>query len=663
MQPDLTKSKFKLAFECPTKLFYVDKNEYANQKEIDSFLIALAEGGLQVEELARCYFPEGIYIQEADKQIALEITQKWLSKKSISLFEAAIRYQHYFIRADILVKDLNHLKLIEVKAKSIDQKKIGEIEKQNGTISAKWKPYIADVAFQKWVLQKAYPDYEISSHLMLVDKDSLCPTDGLNQMFLLEKDTEGRVRVKRSSSLSEKDLSVPILKEINVDRYVHSIWNEHNEDEITFSEQFREFSRYYFNDKKSKPILKSACARCEFKTLTADDALGLKSGFKECWQEALNYRESDFNDPTVLELWDFKDKNAYLKKGIIKLKDFDERDSTINPNSGPGLSPTQRRWLQIEKVKNSDNDIWIDEQGLKHEIDSWTYPLHFIDFETSMPAIPFKKGMHPYQGIAFQYSHHTLDQQGKVSHCSEYLNTDPGVDPSIDFIRSLKRDLEVDSGTILRYSDHENTYLNFILSQLEETSEPPIDKDELCSFIREITKSKKVHIEKWEGSRCMVDLLKVVKLYYYDPLTNGSNSLKHIFPSILNHSRFLQEKYSKPIYGSREGIQSKNFRDMQWIVSDKEGIKDPYLLLGPINKGVPNEKIEFLFDSEGLKDGGAATIAYAKLQFSHMSDLERNELRNALLKYCELDTLAMVMIVEAWINLLASGKDSLSTHF
>ncbi len=45
----LTKSLFKLAIECPTKLFYTGKeSEYANQKVDDSFFIALSDGGFQV---------------------------------------------------------------------------------------------------------------------------------------------------------------------------------------------------------------------------------------------------------------------------------------------------------------------------------------------------------------------------------------------------------------------------------------------------------------------------------------------------------------------------------------------------------------------------------------------------------------------------------------
>lgn len=47
----------------------------------------------------------------------------------------------------------------------------------------KWRSYIADIAFQKWVLEQLYPSFTISSYLMLVDKDTICPTDGLNQKF------------------------------------------------------------------------------------------------------------------------------------------------------------------------------------------------------------------------------------------------------------------------------------------------------------------------------------------------------------------------------------------------------------------------------------------------------------------------------------------------
>jgi hypothetical protein len=39
-------------------------------------------------------------------------------------------------------------------------------------------------------------------------------------------------------------------------------------------------------------------------------------------------------------------------------------------------------------------------------------------------------------------------------------------------------------------------------------------------------------------------------------------------------------------------------------------------------------------------------IQFSKMQFSEMTEQERNAIIRGLLKYCELDTLAMVMIYE-----------------
>jgi len=41
-------------------------------------------------------------------------------------------------------------------------------------------------------------------------------------------------------------------------------------------------------------------------------------------------------------------------------------------------------------------------------------------------------------------------------------------------------------------------------------------------------------------------------------------------------------------------------------------------------------------------------VAWARMQFTEMSEMERRAIIQGLLKYCELDTLAMVMIWEHW---------------
>jgi hypothetical protein len=49
-----------------------------------------------------------------------------------------------------------------------------------------------------------------------------------------------------------------------------------------------------------------------------------------------------------------------------------------------------------------------------------------------------------------------------------------------------------------------------------------------------------------------------------------------------------------------------------------------------------------------ISEGGAAAMAFARLQFEDLDHDVRVAIKAALLRYCELDTLAMVMIVEAW---------------
>ncbi|WP_237759220.1 DUF2779 domain-containing protein [Legionella erythra] len=611
----------------------------------------LAEGGYQVEALARCYFPDGIYVKTAGDESLFEATKRQLQKACVTLFEAEIAYQGYLVRTDILIKQHNHLKLLEIKAKSIGIDELKTLESKKGAISTKWRPYLADVAFQKWVLKQAFPEYTISSHLMLLDKDSRCPTEGLHRKFLLIRDKSGKPEVKQVQPLTEEDLSVRLLKEVNVDDLTDAIWSECAAGR-PFSERFDEFSRDYFAGLKTPPVPKKACGKCQFKTQAEEEAQGLLSGFKTCWQEALGYSDRDFLEATVLELWNYRGKEKCLQKGVIKLKDLREEDFSGCDDGRPGLSAKKRQWLQIEKAKNQDNTPWIDSDNLRDEMKSWVYPLHFIDFETAMLAIPFKKGARPYQCFAFQFSHHIMDEEGRVSHVGDYLNATPGIDPSLDFIRALKSELENDCGTVFRYSNHENSYLNNILSELSNALETPHDLGELAAFIQSITKSSAKSKTHWVGSRCMVDLCDLVKRYYYDPLTHGSNSIKHVLPAILNRSTFLQQQYSQPVYGSPGGILSRNFINRQWIVYDQGLIKDPYLLLEPLNKEAPNEDIEWLFENEHLKEGGAAMIAYAKLQFTEMSDFERRALEKALLKYCELDTLAMVMLVEGWRDLV-----------
>ena len=100
-------------------------------------------------------------------------------------------------------------------------------------------------------------------------------------------------------------------------------------------------------------------------------------------------------------------------------------------------------------------------------------------------------------------------------------------------------------------------------------------------------------------------------------------------------------------------IPSKNFKNFAWWVpsdADPSVPLEPYDLLRLEAEDLLGEEVRAGEDPDvmAITEGGAAATAYARLQFEDVDDLERRMIREALLRYCELDTLAMVMIVQAW---------------
>ncbi len=649
----LTKSLFAIACKCPTKLYYTNKkDEYPNTKLEAPFLKELAQGGLQVAALAKQYYPEGKEIKTLDYEQALAETNNYLQEEKVVIFEAAIRHENLFVRADILVKDGDYIELIEVKAKSYDSNKPQNLLTRRGDVSAKWYPYLQDIAFQTYVFQQAFPRFCLKPYLLLADKKAKCPTDGLNQKFLLKpEDSDRQVMVVRSP-LTREECSQKILIKVPVEEAIEKIFKDQDKNSgKTFPETVELFSTAYKGDRRIWSPIGTECANCEFKTTLDEEKQGFKSGFQECWSYHLNWKPTDFQEPTVLELWNYRKKNELIKNGIYKLSDVTKDLLDVKKDGKPGMSISERQMYQVLKVKAKDNKPEIDLKGLQAEIAKLTFPLHFIDFETIQPAIPFHKGRCPYEGIAFQFSHHQMELDGTITHKGEYLNTETF--PNYEFVRQLKDQLTRDRGSIFCYSNHENTYLNYIYLQLEEDLNPPEDVQELQDFIKSISQSSSNRKKEnsWQGDRNMIDLCEWVKRYYYDPLTNGSNSIKYVLPAILNSSFYLQERYSQPNYGKFNHIKGSNFEDFQWVQYDEnQVVKDPYKLLPNLFTNISEKDKTLLSQEDEINNGSAALTAYAKIQSTEMDIEEHNALKTALLRYCELDTLAMVMIFEGWKN-------------
>lgn len=650
----ITKSLFKTALGCPTKLFFSKKEKYPDAKLEDTFLEALAEGGYQVGELAKCYFPNGTDIKDRGYDTPLTKTNELLEQENVIIYEAAFKYQNLFIRADILEKSGKTIKLYEVKSKSFSGRDSGDMLNRKGFIDSGWREYVYDVAFQKYVITKAFPDWKVNAYLTLANKNSVATVDGLNQKFQIIKE-DGRITdVEIIGGVTEEDLGDKILININVDDLLETIYDGTDfsySDDLSFSDYIHFLADHYEQDEKIVTPINKDCQSCEFKASPEEELEGKLSGFKECWSSQLGWVSDDFNKPLIFDVWNLRKKQALIEEGIYTINEIQkEHLGDIVPNDDCSMSSKERQWLQIEKVKNNDVEPYIDVHGLKTELNSFAYPLHFIDFETSMVAIPFFTGRKPYEQTAFQFSHHVVYEDGTIEHVGQYLSKAKGEFPNFNFIRALKKELENDEGTIFRYAAHENTVLNQIHVQLQDSSDEEVpDKQELIDFICLIS-----HSANHQGERDMVDMLQLVKDYYYHPLMVGSNSIKAVLPAVLNSSDHIQQKYSQPIYGKNSEIKSLNFEDGKvWIEHDENGqVISPYKLLEPLFDELNEDQIEEFLMRNNIADGGAAMTAYAMLQFTNIPDVESKHIHEGLLKYCELDTLAMVLIWEYWNSIV-----------
>jgi hypothetical protein len=277
-----------------------------------------------------------------------------------------------------------------------------------------------------------------------------------------------------------------------------------------------------------------------------------------------------------------------------------------------------------------------------------------IDFETSTNAQPFMKDQSPYETIAFQFSHHIVHENGKIEHTNQWLCTEPNKFPNFEFVRALKLALEANQGSIFRYHNHENTVLSKIKNQLLVSNET--DKYELIQFIELITKYEKENVEE-EGKRCMIDLHRLISDCYYNTEFAHSLSLKVVLPAIISTDLMLQKKYSKTLESTN--INSLNFSSNHcWLSPDKPNGLDPYNNLPMPFEGYNDDQLMdfFINADDKISNGGTAMMVYAKMQYSEMSNEERTALEKALFKYCELDTLAMVIVFEHLTPVLFPGN-------
>lgn len=210
----------------------------------------------------------------------------------------------------------------------------------------------------------------------------------------------------------------------------------------------------------------------------------------------------------------------------------------------------------------------IDKGKIKAFLDTLTYPLYFLDFETMQFAIPMYKGTKPYQQIPFQYSLHYRDNiNGELKH-KEFLAIS-GEDPRRSLAEQLVKDIPSDK-CVLAYN------MGFEKGRIKEMAAAFDDLNEHLLKIQDNIKDL---------------LIPFQNIAYYKPSMNGSFSIKSVLPSLFPDDPSL------------------NYHNL-----------------------------------ENVHNGTEAANLFPKIKDLNIE--EQKIARESLLKYCGLDTYAMVKVLD-----------------
>lgn len=618
----LSKSDFKIASTCSKKLIY-KKASFETMNDANEYMEILAQGGHIIAKYAQLTFPNGVEVKGETIDEAISETKKLIEQnENITLFEATFLSNGKVVRTDILEKKENVLNIIEVKSKSYDSDEEDSPKK-------KLDEYVEDVAYQTLVLKEAYPDFEVHSFLLLPDKAKRTTIEGLAGWFNVNTMIEEKFEMDELPAQNVLRFTKPLVefkyeKDKNRNKYIEQLQKDNLltlipvDDAVSPMMDIIQNRTNLFIDilqngiKPEHYSLDKKCKVCEFNLGQEKD----KNGYRECWKELADV------DPHIFDLY-FGGAIGHYKSGwyfdeLISKKKISFWDLDIErfrDSKGNFGTRGQRQLLQFENTKTKSE--WIS-PNLKVALSELKYPLHFIDFETYQGAVPHHKGMRPYEKVAFQWSCHTVvsPDSNELLH-SEYINSDYDI-PNFRFAESLMKQIGT-TGTPLMWSPFENTILRNILEQMDIFN---YTNDELKDWLTNITTDRK---QGREGR--FVDMNDFTLQYYFHPDMKGKTSIKKVLPAIWNNNEYIHSNLWFKKYVSNTGASL-----------------NPYDTLAPIIGELENEEV--------VKDGTGAMRAYHDLMFGEQSanKEKRQQLIQLLLQYCELDTMAMVIIWKYWMD-------------
>ena len=267
-----------------------------------------------------------------------------------------------------------------------------------------------------------------------------------------------------------------------------------------------------------------------------------------------SYCTKNLEKPNVFDIRGMQSKSKFklYANGIYTYKDLLKED----------IADKYKEQIDFELNQKEDK---VEKEKIKDFLDTLSYPLYFLDFETFQQAIPLYDGVSPYEQIPFQYSLHYYNEEKELKH-KEFL-AESGIDPRRSLAESLIRDIPKDVCTLAYNMSFEKTVIKKLAEQFPDLEEHLLN-------IRDNIKDL---------------MIPFYNRNYYTKEMFGSYSIKYVLPALFPEDPSL------------------NYHNL-----------------------------------EDVHNGSEAMNAYASLE--SLSKEEQTKLRHNLLKYCELDTFAMVKI-------------------
>ncbi|MBQ8891708.1 MAG: DUF2779 domain-containing protein [Bacilli bacterium] len=235
------------------------------------------------------------------------------------------------------------------------------------------------------------------------------------------------------------------------------------------------------------------------------------------------YCTSSLEKPNVFSInrLQTKKKLEYYKNKLITFKDL--KDVEMNPKFK----------MQIEYELDNKED-YINYDNIKSFLDTLTYPLYYLDFETFQLPVPAFDNINPYMKIPFQYSlHYKEGENGELLH-KEFLGTtpDPRRELALQLISDIPRDV-----CVLAYN------MGFEKSVIKNLAFIFPDLREHLMNIHDNIKDLMVPFANKD---------------YYNKAMQGSYSIKYVLPALFPNDESLDYHNLELVHNGSEAMSFYN---------------------------------------------------------------------------------------------------------